>query len=58
MPSSYRVITAVHQNDGSAYRRFERQPLVAGRDGLLHRLARHSAAVAILVLATVVALQL
>lgn len=57
MPSSYRVITDAHQNDGSAYRRFERKPLVAGRDGFLH-LSRHAVAVAILVLVTVLALQL
>jgi hypothetical protein len=58
MPSSYRVVTDAHQNDGSAYRRFERQPLVAGRGVLLQRLGRRFVALAILVLATVLALQL
>ena len=58
VPSSYRVITAAHQNAGSAYRRFERQPLLVERGKLLCRAGRHFVALAILVLATVLALQL
>jgi hypothetical protein len=41
-PRHYRVISAEHDNAGSAYRRFERQPLLVDPAKLLPGVRRHA----------------